>query len=204
MGRQQKNRLNSHLLNKRHSLYPVAVRVADEGGVVIVGIMRARAGFAITCTTVIKSCLVEFINSGSVGCAQANMCARGGGHFRHILTQVNPEFRVFFTKAHRVGLFGHNVHIEGLEESFVKPTACRQIRNLYGNMIYHCRQFLTCRHRCITAIIIKAAPGFASEPACFHIFHQQRTRAVFCICKAFIQHLHDRQAGIQPDEISQL
>jgi 3-hydroxybutyryl-CoA dehydrogenase len=36
------------------------------------------------------------------------------------------------------------------------------------------------------------------------IFHQQRTRPVFRIGEPFVEHLHDRQAGIETDEVGQL
>ena len=60
------------------------------------------------------------------------------------------------------------------------------------------------RHRLLAPIVVETAAGFAAEPACFDIFHQKRAGAVFGIGQAVMEHLHDRQAGVEPDEISQL
>src|SRR5205085_2875444 len=57
------------------------------------------------------------------------------------------------------------------------------------------------RHRLLAAIVVEAAIALAAEPTGLDIFYQQRARAVFRIGEAFVQHLHDRQAGIEADEI---
>src|SRR5260370_4277127 len=60
------------------------------------------------------------------------------------------------------------------------------------------------RHRLLAAIIVEAALRLAAEPAGLDVFHQQRTGAVFRVREPFVQHLHDRDAGVEPDETSEL
>ncbi len=55
--------------------------------------------------------------------------------------------------------------------------------------------------RRFAAIIIKATVSFPTEPAGFHIFYQKRAWAIFRVCQAFIQDLHDRQNGVEADEV---
>src|SRR5665647_1464349 len=50
---------------------------------------------------------------------------------------------------------------------------------------------------------VEAALGLASEPAGLDIFHQQGTGPVLGVGQTLMQHLHDRQAGVEPDEIGQ-
>ena len=63
---------------------------------------------------------------------------------------------------------------------------------------------LACRHRLLAAIVVEAALGFATEPACFNVLHQKGARSVFRIGESLVKHLHDRQAGIETDEIGEL
>src|SRR3546814_19237750 len=50
-------------------------------------------------------------------------------------------------------------------------------------------------------VIVEAAPDLAAEPAGLDVFHEQRTGPVLRIGESFVEHLHDRQAGIEPDEV---
>src|SRR5205823_7281707 len=59
------------------------------------------------------------------------------------------------------------------------------------------------RLRRVALVIVKPAPGFPPEPARFDIFHQKRAGAVFAVGEPLIEHLHDREARIEPDEIGQ-
>src|SRR5262245_19143012 len=59
------------------------------------------------------------------------------------------------------------------------------------------------RHRLLAAIVVEAALGLAPQPARLDVFHQQRTGPVLGIGETLIQHLHDREAGIEPDEIGE-
>src|SRR5579862_823369 len=56
----------------------------------------------------------------------------------------------------------------------------------------------------IPAIIVEAAPRLLAEPAGFDILHQQRAGPVLRIREALVEHLHDRETGIEPDEVGQL
>src|SRR5262245_21596583 len=60
------------------------------------------------------------------------------------------------------------------------------------------------RHRPFAAIIVEAALSFPSEPARFDIFHQQRTGPVFGVGEPFVKHLHDRETGVETDEVGKL
>ena len=60
------------------------------------------------------------------------------------------------------------------------------------------------RNRLLAAIVVEAAIGLAAEPAGFDIFHEQRTRAILRIRQALIENLHDRQTGIEADEVGQV
>src|SRR5437764_5214048 len=62
---------------------------------------------------------------------------------------------------------------------------------------------LPCRLRRVALVIVKPAPGFAAEPARFDIFNEKRAGAVFAVGEPLIEHLHDREAGVEPDEIGQ-
>jgi hypothetical protein len=66
------------------------------------------------------------------------------------------------------------------------------------------RRRLSGRHRLLAAVIVKTALRLAAEPAGLDVFHQQRARPVFRIRQALVQHLHDRQAGVQADEVGKL
>src|SRR5262249_10506810 len=56
----------------------------------------------------------------------------------------------------------------------------------------------------LAAIIVKAAARLAADPAGVDIFYQQRAGPVFRIGKPLIEHLHDRKAGVETDEIGKL
>jgi hypothetical protein len=58
--------------------------------------------------------------------------------------------------------------------------------------------------RGLAAVVVEAATGLAAQPAGLDIFHQQRAGPVLGIGQAVMQHLHDRQAGVEADEIGQL
>src|SRR5947207_6351630 len=62
----------------------------------------------------------------------------------------------------------------------------------------------TGRYGLFAAIVVEAALGLAAEPTRFDIFHQERTRAILGIGQAFVQDLHDRETGVEPDEICKL
>src|SRR6185503_6561988 len=62
----------------------------------------------------------------------------------------------------------------------------------------------TGRNRFLAAIIVEAAARLAAEPARLDIFHQQRAGPVLRVGEAFIEHMHDGKAGIEPDEIGEL
>src|SRR5215813_3099098 len=59
-------------------------------------------------------------------------------------------------------------------------------------------------HRLFAAVIVETTLGLAAEPAGLDVFHQQRTGPVFGIGKPVVQHLHDGEAGIEPDEVGEL
>src|SRR5437879_415045 len=63
---------------------------------------------------------------------------------------------------------------------------------------------LPSRNRPLARIIVEAALDLAADPAGLDVLHQQRTRAVFGIGQALVQHLHHRQAGIEADEVGEL
>src|ERR1700741_876591 len=53
-------------------------------------------------------------------------------------------------------------------------------------------------------VSVKSAAGLSAEPAGGNIFLKHRTRAIFRISKAFLQHVHDVHAHIEADKIGQL
>src|SRR6266853_1773297 len=59
------------------------------------------------------------------------------------------------------------------------------------------------RDRLVAAIVVKAALGLAAEPAGLDVFYQQRTRPVLGVRETLMQDLHDRQTGIEADEIGE-
>src|SRR5262245_46720548 len=60
------------------------------------------------------------------------------------------------------------------------------------------------RHRFFAAIIVEAALRLPPEPARLDIFHEQRTRTVLGVGKSLIEYLHDRQAGVEANEVGKL
>src|SRR3984893_7207984 len=62
----------------------------------------------------------------------------------------------------------------------------------------------TGRHRLLAAVIVETAPALAAEPAGLDVFHQQRAGPVLRIGETLVEHLHHREAGIEPDEIREL
>src|SRR6188508_1660750 len=59
-------------------------------------------------------------------------------------------------------------------------------------------------YRLFTAIVVEAPLRLAAEPAGLDVFHQQWTGAILRIRQAFVEHLHDRKAGIETDEVGKL
>src|SRR6266853_465356 len=57
------------------------------------------------------------------------------------------------------------------------------------------------RHRLVAAGVIKAAAGLAAEPAGLDVFDQQRAGPVLAVGQTLVEHLHDREAGVETDEI---
>ncbi|MPL88776.1 hypothetical protein SDC9_34803 [bioreactor metagenome] len=60
------------------------------------------------------------------------------------------------------------------------------------------------RHRGLAAIVVEAAAGLAAKPARLDVFHQQRAGAVLGVRQPVVQHVHDRQAGVEADEVGEL
>lgn len=60
---------------------------------------------------------------------------------------------------------------------------------------------LPCWHRKLAPIVIKAAPGFATVPSGFDIFDQKRAGAIFAVRQAVVKDRHNRDAGVETDEI---
>src|SRR5271166_4698096 len=56
----------------------------------------------------------------------------------------------------------------------------------------------------VGAVVVEPSAGLAAVPAGLDVFHQQRAGAVFAIGQPLVQHLHDRQAGIEADEVGEL
>src|SRR6185503_19796778 len=61
----------------------------------------------------------------------------------------------------------------------------------------------TCRNWSVPAIVVEAAASLFADPAGLHVFHEERAGAVFGVREAFVQNLHDRQAGVEPDEVGE-
>src|ERR1700737_4375713 len=55
--------------------------------------------------------------------------------------------------------------------------------------------------RLVAAIVVEAALGLAAEPAGLDVFYQERTGPVLGVRETLMQDLHDRQTGIEADEI---
>ena len=56
----------------------------------------------------------------------------------------------------------------------------------------------------LAAIVVEAALDLAAEPAGLDVLHQQRAGAVLAVGQALVEHLHDRQAGVEADEVGEL
>ena len=54
-----------------------------------------------------------------------------------------------------------------------------------------------------SSILIKSSPALPTQPSRIHHLHQQRTRTVLRISQPILQHAHDVQTNIQPNEIGQ-
>src|SRR5262245_59835565 len=59
------------------------------------------------------------------------------------------------------------------------------------------------RYRLFSVIIVEAAARLAAEPAGLDIFDEQGTAPVFAVGKTLVEHLHDGQAGIEPDKVGE-
>src|ERR1043166_6499315 len=53
-------------------------------------------------------------------------------------------------------------------------------------------------------VLVEPAADLLAEPAGSDVLPQQRTRPVLVIAELAVQHLGDRQAGIEPDQVRQL
>src|SRR5271154_1716818 len=67
-----------------------------------------------------------------------------------------------------------------------------------------CAAALGAAGRSWLSIAVEAAPALASQPAGGDIAAQQRRRAVLVLAQFAVQHLGDRQAGIEPDHVGEL
>src|SRR5579863_9362166 len=54
-----------------------------------------------------------------------------------------------------------------------------------------------------SSIFVKAAGGFAAEPAGGDVFFQQRASAILGIAEAVVQHFEDVHANIEADEVGE-
>jgi len=66
------------------------------------------------------------------------------------------------------------------------------------------RVCLSRRDRRIAAVVVKAPIGLFAEPPGLNILHQQRCWAIFGVARCLIKNLDDIEAGIEPNEVSQL
>src|SRR5713101_9274596 len=57
------------------------------------------------------------------------------------------------------------------------------------------------RDRLVAAIVVEAALGLAAEPAGLDVLYQQRARPILGVRQTLMRHLHDRQTGVEADEI---
>src|SRR5215510_11038408 len=57
------------------------------------------------------------------------------------------------------------------------------------------------RHRLLGAVVVEAALDLAAEPAGLDVLHQERAGAILAVGQPLIEHLHDREAGVEADEI---
>src|SRR5579885_3081396 len=74
-------------------------------------------------------------------------------------------------------------------------------RPFWGRLVPNgAKQMLPRGDRLLAMIVVEAAAGLSAEPAGLDIFHQQRTGPVFRIRESLVQHLHDREAGVEADE----
>src|SRR5262249_30270506 len=60
------------------------------------------------------------------------------------------------------------------------------------------------RDRLFSTIIVEPAACLAAQPTRFHKFYKQRARPGLAVGEPLVEHLHDRQAGVEPDEIGEL
>src|SRR6185503_7289414 len=84
---------------KRHRLDAVAVRVADEGGIVRLVRFGPHAGCAVRGAAGLERSRMEGVNRLGARGAQADMDAAVVGNAVHRGTAVDPEFRVLFAEA---------------------------------------------------------------------------------------------------------
>src|SRR4051794_8880856 len=61
-----------------------------------------------------------------------------------------------------------------------------------------------CRDRLLATIVVETALRLAAEPAGLDIFDEKRTGPVLGIGQPLMQHLHDREAGVEADEVGEL
>src|SRR6478752_4407895 len=53
------------------------------------------------------------------------------------------------------------------------------------------------------AVLVEPAAGLAAEPSCLDVLAPQRAGPELRIAEAVVQHLEDRQAGVEADQIGQ-
>src|SRR6478752_9608301 len=59
------------------------------------------------------------------------------------------------------------------------------------------------RYRSIISVLVEAAARLAPQPAGLDVAAQQWAWAVLVVPEPVVQHLHDRQAGVQADQVGQ-
>src|SRR5207244_11581458 len=53
------------------------------------------------------------------------------------------------------------------------------------------------------AIVVEAPSGLAAEPACLDVASQQWAGTVLVVAEPVVEHLHDRQARVEADQVGQ-
>src|SRR5436309_14472023 len=54
-----------------------------------------------------------------------------------------------------------------------------------------------------SAVSVETAAGFAAEPAGRDVLAQKRARRVLLVAEALLEHLHDRDARVEADQVSE-
>src|SRR6266702_6465554 len=122
---------------KRHRLDAIALRVADEGGVIALAVLRPRPRLAVARAARGERGGVKSPHGVAVGSAHADVGAGIGRDRRHAGAMVEPEFRIALAESHGRGAIAQPGIADRAEHRLVETCGSIEVANRNGDVVDH-------------------------------------------------------------------